>query len=120
VALPWSLFEQAPPWVVTTPLISSLFWIVVIPRSSLASSPSALPLLRSRQEGTALFTLLEPLLSLRLRMSYNNNTFTWSGPSGVIGCTGQRRLAPAAGWCKSFPRSDGCHAVPLNLLNRVW
>jgi hypothetical protein len=20
----------------------------------------------------------------------NNNTFTWSGPSGVLGCTGQR------------------------------
>jgi hypothetical protein len=31
----------------------------------------------------------------------NNNTFTWSGPSGVLDCTGQRRIAPAAGWCKS-------------------
>jgi hypothetical protein len=29
----------------------------------------------------------------------NNNTFTWSGPSGVLGCTGQRRVAPAAGLC---------------------
>jgi hypothetical protein len=27
----------------------------------------------------------------------NNNTFTWSGPSGVLGCTGQRRVAPPAG-----------------------
>jgi hypothetical protein len=26
---------------------------------------------------------------------YNNNTFTWSGTSGVLGCTGQRRVAPA-------------------------
>jgi hypothetical protein len=26
-------------------------------------------------------------------------TFTWSGPSGVIGCTGQRSVGPAAGWC---------------------
>jgi hypothetical protein len=24
--------------------------------------------------------------------------FIWSGPSGVFGCTGQRRMAPAAGW----------------------
>jgi hypothetical protein len=29
----------------------------------------------------------------------NNKTFTWSGPSGVLGRTGQRRVAPAAGWC---------------------
>jgi hypothetical protein len=27
-------------------------------------------------------------------ISDNNNTFTWSGPSGVLGCTGQRRGAP--------------------------
>jgi hypothetical protein len=24
----------------------------------------------------------------------NNNTFTWSGPSGVLGCTGQRPGGP--------------------------
>jgi hypothetical protein len=30
----------------------------------------------------------------------NNNTFTWSGPSGVLDCTGQRPGGPAAGWCK--------------------
>jgi hypothetical protein len=29
----------------------------------------------------------------------NNNTFTWSGPSGVLGCIGQRRVAPATGSC---------------------
>jgi hypothetical protein len=29
--------------------------------------------------------------------SNNNNTFTWSGPSGVLGCTGQRRSAPPYG-----------------------
>jgi hypothetical protein len=28
---------------------------------------------------------------------HNNNTFTWSGPSGVLDCTGQRRVAPAEG-----------------------
>jgi hypothetical protein len=27
----------------------------------------------------------------------NNNTFTWSGPNGVVGFTGQRRVAPVAG-----------------------
>jgi hypothetical protein len=48
----------------------------------------------------------------------NNNTFTWSGPSGVLGCTGQRPVAPAAGWCMPSTQCDGCHAVPLNLLNR--
>jgi hypothetical protein len=26
----------------------------------------------------------------------NNNTFTWSSPSGVLGCTGQGPVAPAA------------------------
>jgi hypothetical protein len=26
----------------------------------------------------------------------NNNTFTWSGPSGVVDCTGQRPVGPAA------------------------
>jgi hypothetical protein len=28
----------------------------------------------------------------------NNNTFTWSGPSEVLDCIGQRRLALAMGW----------------------
>jgi hypothetical protein len=49
-----------------------------------------------------------------------NNTFTWSGPSGVFDCIGQRPIGPAAIWCQSIPGSDGCHAVPLNLLTRVW
>jgi hypothetical protein len=31
----------------------------------------------------------------------NNNTFTWSGPSGVLGCTGQRRVAPLYGGVQS-------------------
>jgi hypothetical protein len=44
----------------------------------------------------------------------NNNTFTWYGPSGVLGCIGQRRVAPAGRECKPSTRSDGCHAVPLN------
>jgi hypothetical protein len=35
----------------------------------------------------------------------NNNTFTWSGPSGVLDCTGQRRVAPAAAWCMSSTHS---------------
>jgi hypothetical protein len=47
--------------------------------------------------------------------SDNNNTFTWSGPSGVLGCTGQRPVGP-----RNHPSTrsscDGCHAVPLNLL----
>jgi hypothetical protein len=33
------------------------------------------------------------------RPTKENNTFTWSGPSGVLGCTGQRRIAPPARWC---------------------
>jgi hypothetical protein len=31
-----------------------------------------------------------------IRHSDNDNTFTWSGPSGVFGCIGQRRVAPAS------------------------
>jgi hypothetical protein len=51
----------------------------------------------------------------------NNNTFTWCGPSGVLGYTGQRPGGPAAAWCMPSTLSyDGCHAVPFNLLNRVW
>jgi hypothetical protein len=53
-------------------------------------------------------------LRFSVSLCQNNNTFTWSGPSGVLDCAGQRRVAPAAGWCKSFPGGDGCHAVPLN------
>jgi hypothetical protein len=50
----------------------------------------------------------------------NNNTFTWCGPSGGLGCTGQRPRGPTAGGACQIPiRSDGCHAVPFNLLNRV-
>jgi hypothetical protein len=42
----------------------------------------------------------------------NNNRFTWSGPSGGCGCTGQAPFGPHT------LSGDGCHAVPLNLLNR--
>jgi hypothetical protein len=41
----------------------------------------------------------------------NNNTFTWSGPSGVLGCIGQRPLGRVAG---SHRQGDGCRALPLN------
>jgi hypothetical protein len=41
----------------------------------------------------------------------NNNTFTWSGPSGVPGCTVPRPLGRVAGKCS---QGDGCRAVPLN------
>jgi hypothetical protein len=59
--------------------------------------------------GNTLFTL--PLITL----VNSNNTFTWSGPSGVLGCTGQRPGGPAARGCmRSTHSSDGCHAVPLN------
>jgi hypothetical protein len=48
----------------------------------------------------------------------DNNTFTWSGPSGVLGCTGQRPEGRLRGGAFQVSiRSDGCHAVPLNLLN---
>jgi hypothetical protein len=42
-----------------------------------------------------------------------NNTFTWSGPSGVLGCTGQRRVAPLYGGVQLVP-----NAVPFNPL--IW
>jgi hypothetical protein len=46
--------------------------------------------------------------------SVNNNT-TWSGPSGVLGWTGQRPRGPlCTGVQPSTQRSDGCHAVSLN------
>jgi hypothetical protein len=35
--------------------------------------------------------------------SNNNNTFTWSGPSGVLGCTGQRRKRHYTGECSQTP-----------------
>jgi hypothetical protein len=44
-------------------------------------------------------------------------TFTWSGPSGVLGCTGQRPGGPAARGCMPSTQCGGCRAVPLNLLN---
>jgi hypothetical protein len=40
----------------------------------------------------------------------NNNTFTWSGPSGVVGFTGQRRVAPLEHCALAQP-------VPVVLLN---
>jgi ribonuclease HI len=33
----------------------------------------------------------------------NNNTFTWSGPSGVLGCTGQRPLGRVPGGADGSP-----------------
>jgi hypothetical protein len=47
---------------------------------------------------------------------HNNNTFTWSGPSGVFGCIGQRPGWPlvALSACQTPLGSEGCHAVPLN------
>jgi hypothetical protein len=41
----------------------------------------------------------------------NNNTFTWSGPSWVVGFTGQRRVAPLEHCALSEPAP----VVPLNL-----
>jgi hypothetical protein len=48
----------------------------------------------------------------------NNNTFTWSGPSGVAGCTGKRADARLGSALLVPLSSDGCHAVPLNPL--IW
>jgi hypothetical protein len=45
-------------------------------------------------------------------------TFTWSSPSGVLSCTGERPLGLVPGECSQAPKSDGCHAVPLNPL--IW
>jgi hypothetical protein len=39
----------------------------------------------------------------------NNNTFTWSGPSGVLGCTGQRPVGSAAEWCTKATDVALCH-----------
>jgi hypothetical protein len=52
--------------------------------------------------------------------SHNNNTFTWSGPSGVLDCSGQRPLGRMRFSASQDPNSTGWRAVPLNLLNRVW
>jgi hypothetical protein len=62
-----------------------------------------------------------PLPLLGRRSNNNHNTFTWSGPSGVLGCTEQRPLGRLRGGACQVPiRCVGRHAVPLNLLNRVW
>jgi hypothetical protein len=45
-------------------------------------------------------------------LNNNNNTFTWCGPSGVLGCTGQRPVGPAAGGCKSRRRLSRCAIQP--------
>jgi hypothetical protein len=37
------------------------------------------------------------------RCFFNNNTFTWSGPSGVLGCTGQRRKRRLRGGAYQVP-----------------
>jgi hypothetical protein len=54
------------------------------------------------------------LAGLRWRLPFdrinnnNTNTFTWSGPSGVLGCTGQRPVGrDTAGADKYRPASDG-------------
>jgi hypothetical protein len=44
----------------------------------------------------------------------NNNTFTWCGPSGVLDCTGQRPVGPAAGGCKSRRRLSRCAIQPAD------
>jgi hypothetical protein len=48
----------------------------------------------------------------------DNNIFTWSGPSGVLGCTRQRPVGPPSRGSAAKTQSDGCHAVPLNPLIR--
>jgi hypothetical protein len=58
--------------------------------------PSAVPLRTTgfypdRNPDVARRSLLE------VPLNNNNNTFTWSGPSEVLGCTGQRRGAPLYG-----------------------
>jgi hypothetical protein len=47
---------------------------------------------------------------------YNNNTFTWSGPSGVGGYAVKARVARLgqAPEQATHERCDGCYAVPLN------
>jgi hypothetical protein len=42
----------------------------------------------------------------------NNNTFTWSGPSGVLDCTEQRPGGPAVDWCMSMRRLSRCAIEP--------
>jgi hypothetical protein len=44
-------------------------------------------------------------------LNNNNNTFTWSVPSGVVGFTGQRRVAPLEHCALAEPAP----VVPLNL-----
>jgi hypothetical protein len=44
---------------------------------------------------------MKSVIGKRRVTHHNNNTFTWSGPSGVLDCTGERRVAPAVGWCMS-------------------
>jgi hypothetical protein len=39
----------------------------------------------------------------------NNNTFTWSGPSGVLDCTGQRPVGPAVGGAVKATVVALCH-----------
>jgi hypothetical protein len=46
----------------------------------------------------------------------NNNTFTWSGPSGVFGFTGQLRVAPL----EHCALAKFTLAVPLNLPFVGW
>jgi hypothetical protein len=43
------------------------------------------------------FSIPQPSGQHPINKNNNDNRFTWSGPSGVFGFTGQRRLAPAVG-----------------------
>jgi hypothetical protein len=61
------------------------------------------------------FARVVSLCSEGATLNNNNNTFTWSGPSGVLGFTGQRRIAPAAGWCMPRRRLSRCAIEPAEL-----
>jgi hypothetical protein len=79
--------------------------------SGACKSPASLPTRTSRRSQHQWKILATGLYRSKLKQKNNNNTFTWSGPSGVLGCTGQRRLGRVAGRCS---QGDGCRAVPLN------
>jgi hypothetical protein len=83
------------------------FTLIHSPWSSnciLASSPSKF-LLRKAPDGSLLILrhLIFVVRRYRCRSArfwcYTNNTFTWSGPSGVLRCTRQRPGVPAVLGC---------------------
>jgi hypothetical protein len=73
---------------------------VPLPKADWCVITSAVKALEQEDNGQRR-EVTELLEILRSSGKRNNNTFTWSGPSGVLGCTGQRPERPAAGWCKS-------------------